>query len=61
MSKLSVEAIEANYGITSREIRNAISEGHLEGERNHGSWLISEKSLEGAINQGFLKNRKQAV
>ncbi|MNL75448.1 hypothetical protein D3C87_2012560 [compost metagenome] len=61
MAKLSVEAIEATYGITSREIRNAISDGHLEAERNHGSWLVSEKSLEAAISQGVLKNRKQAV
>lgn len=61
MSKLSVEAIEAHYGITSREIRNAIADGHLEGERNHGSWLVSERSLQNAIHQGILKNRKQAV
>lgn len=61
MAKLSVEEIEENYGITSREIRNALAEGQITGERNHGSWFITEKSLLHAIDQGLLKHRKKAT
>lgn len=61
MAKLSVEEIEARYGITSREVRNAVAEGHLTGERNHGAWQINEHSLEKALQQGVLKDRKKAV
>ncbi len=61
MAKLSVEDIEEQYGITSREIRNALAEGQLTGERNHGTWFVTEKSLQEAIDQGILKHRKKAA
>lgn len=61
MAKLSVEEIEETYGITSREIRNALAEGQLTGERNHGTWFVMEKSLLEAIEQGLLKHRKKAA
>lgn len=61
MAKLSVEEIEETYGITSREIRNALAEGQLTGERNHGTWFVTEKSLHEAIDQGLLKHRKKAA
>jgi hypothetical protein len=60
MAKLSFDEIEGRYGITSREMRNAIQDGHLQGERNHGAWLVTETSLRQAIDQGILKNRKGA-
>lgn len=60
MPKLAVDQIEETYGITSREVRNAIQDGFLEGERNHGVWVVEERSLQEAIAAGKLKNRKQA-
>jgi|GEM_PF-2094910 hypothetical protein len=61
MAKLSVAEIEEIYGITSREIRNALAEGHVTGERNHGNWTVSESSLHEAIEKGLLKDRKRAA
>lgn len=60
MPKLSVEEIEARYGITSREVRNALADGHVDGERNHGVWTVSHASLVAAIERGILKDRKKA-
>lgn len=61
MPKLSVEEIEERYGITSREVRNALADGHLEGERNHGVWMVTTSSLMGALEKGLLKDRKKAA
>ena len=61
MPKRTVEEIEEIFGIHSREIRNALADGHITGERNHGVWTISEKSILAAIEKGILKNRKQAA
>jgi hypothetical protein len=60
MAKLSFDEVEDRYGITSREMRNAVQEGHLQGERSHGTWLVTETSLRQAIDSGVLKNRKGA-
>lgn len=60
MPKRTVEEIEETYGIHSREIRNALADGHISGERNHGVWSVSERSVMAAIDKGILKNRKQA-
>lgn len=59
MPKRTVEEIEEIYGIHSREIRNALADGHISGERNHGVWSVSERSVMAAIDKGILKNRKQ--
>lgn len=61
MPKLTVTDIEETYGITSREVRNLIHDGQLNGERNHGVWYIDETSLFQAIEQGLLKDRKKAL
>lgn len=61
MAKISVEQIEATYGITSREVRNAITDGHLVGERIHGKWMVERQSLHKAIEAGVLKDRKNAM
>lgn len=61
MAKLSVEHIEEIYGITSREIRNALADGQVKGERNHGTWYVEEVSLKEAIASGLLKDRKGAM
>lgn len=60
MPKRTVEEIEEIYGIHSREIRNALADGHIKGERNHGVWTVSERSVLAAIDKGILKNRKAA-
>jgi hypothetical protein len=61
MAKISVEQVEATYGITSREVRNAIADGHLAGERVHGKWVVDSQSLHKAIEAGVLKDRKNAM
>ncbi len=61
MAKISVEQVEATFGITSREVRNAIADGHLAGERVNGKWMVENHSLLKAIEVGLLKDRKNAV
>lgn len=61
MAKLSVEQVEATYGITSREVRNAIADGQLAGERVNGKWMVDSRSLHQAIEAGLLKDRKNAM
>ncbi len=61
MPKLTVMDIEETYGITSREVRNLMHDGQLNGERNHGVWYIDEASLFSAIEKGLLKDRKKAL
>jgi hypothetical protein len=61
MAKISVEQVEATFGITSREVRNAIADGHLAGERVNGRWMVDNQSLQKAIEAGHLKDRKNAM